>query len=407
MSLIVRWLDMPVIQCDHKKINELIDELESSDLKKIDWYSISKFLRIYKTWCINVDKDKGVCIRVVKSFNDIHQYCFNKNQAQRDNEEKPSGWQAYKYVESIFEEVYGSRKSLFQAFSAKKYENEYRSIKLCVPKPINWILNQASGIKLDHVWKADVSSAYPYEGTKKLPTLEGCQKLKGIRKPTKDFPFAFYIKSHHIAIYNELDTHNWKNMKKFYTMYENQFKDNCEDEETILCKESPYSMKPVFDIIYQKKMKGSKIAKLGMNAFIGMCHRNANPKLSHVAACILARCCDRMLNTTLQLERESSKNIVIFIGTDSIVWRGEKSSCATDDKYLGSFTYEYHDTQFFARGPKAYQILSDNGEVITKYAGMANGKDKSSLGFGKIPELASENKKLVICDDGRIEEIYG
>lgn len=407
MAFNVRWLDMPLTQCDYKKINELIDELESSDLKKIPWYSISNFLRVYKTWCINVDKDKGVCIRVVKGFNDIHQYCFNKSQAQRDNEEKPSGAQAYRYVESIFEDIYGSRKSLFQAFSAKKYENEYRAIKACVPKPINWILDQAAGIEINHVWKADVSSAYPFEGTKKLPTLEGCKKLKGYGKPTKDFPFAFYTKSHHIAIYGELDTHKWSKYKKYYTLYESQFNDNVTDEETILCRASDYSMKPVFDIIYQKKQKGSKIAKLGMNAFIGMCHKNSNPRLSHIAACILARCCDRMLNITSKIEKENPNNIVIFIGTDSIVWRGKKSSYATDDKYIGSFTYEYHDTKFFARGPKAYQIISDDGEIITKYAGMANGKDKSSLAFGKIPKLAAENKKIVICDDGRIEEIYG
>lgn len=403
MATIVRWFDLPMVQCNHETINKLIDKLEKSDLRKIDFYSIRKFSRVYNTWCINVTKDKGVLIRVVDD-DGAKQYCFNVNQASRDDVERPSGAKAYQYVESFFNEFYGNKKSLFQAFSAIKYKKEYNEIKLCVPKPINFMLKKAEGKKLDHCWKADVSSAYPFEGTKKLPTLEGCQKFKGTKKPTKDFPFAFYTKSHHIAIYNELDTHNWANYKEYYTLYEEQFDDNVEDE-TILCKESSYSLKPVFDSIYQKKLNGESMAKFGMNAFIGFCHKNSNPRLSHVAACILARCCDRMLSTTKKIEAEDNKNIVIFIATDSIIWRGNRSEFATDDKYFGSFTYEHHDCQFFAQGPKAYQIISDNGEIITKYAGMKNGSDKDKIKFGKLPVLKGKIK-YVINNDGRIEGVY-
>lgn len=403
MSLVVRWLEMPVVQCSHETINSLIDKLEKSDLKKVDFYSVSKYSRVYKTWCIKVAKGQGVLIRVVDDDGN-KQYSFNINQSARDDVERPSGQQAYEYIESFFREQYGKRNSLFQAFSAMKYKEEYTAIKKCVPKPINFMHPRVAGKKLDHCFKADVSSAYPYEGTKKLPTLEGCKKLKGIKKPTKDFPFAFYIKSHHMAILNELDTHNWKNLKNYYTLYDQQFDDNVEDEETILCKEASCSLKPIFDIVYQKKQQGDPLAKLGMNAFIGFCHKNSNPRLSHVAACILARCCDRMLNTTLEIEKEYNKNVVVFIATDSIIWRGKTTSLATDDKYLGSFTYEHHDTMFYAQGPKAYQIVSDSGELITKYAGMKNGEDKDKIGFGKLPALKG-NRKYVIMNDGRIKEV--
>lgn len=405
MSLIVNWLNLPCTQCCAETINELIDRLEKSNYKEVDFYSVRKFSKVYHTYCRSIT-DNGVLIRVVNSPSDLRQYSFNVNQSARDDVTRPTGLQAYEYLEAFFMEEYGEKNTLFKSFSGMKYSEEYRAIKNCVPKPITMVIKAAISKKLNHCWKADVSSAYPSEGAKKLPTLHECKKLEGFSKPSKDFPFAFYTKSHHIAIYNELDTHNWKDQKKWYNLYDSMFNDDVkpEKEVTILCKTSEFTLENVFKTVYAKKLAGDPLAKFGMNAAIGFFQKNSNPRLSHLASVIIARCCDRMLYTAYKIEKENDKNIVLFIGTDSIVWRGLRSKYATDDKYLGSLTYEAHDCLFFAQGPKAYQLIGDNGELVTKYAGMHNGQEKQSIAFGKIPTLRGAIK-YIIEKDGRITEV--
>lgn len=404
MSLIVNWLNAEAQQCSAETMNDIINRLESSNYKEVPFYSIKKFSRVYHTFCRSVSK-YGVVVRVVNSLTDLKQYSFNLNQATRDDVTRPTGLQAYEYLEEFFEEVYGDKRTLFTAFSSPKYKEDFNNIKKCVPKPISMLIKQAEGKQLDHCFKADVSSAYPYEGTKKLPTLHDRKLTEGRVNPTKEYPFAFYIKSHHIAIYNELDTRKWKSMKTWYPLYDEQFNDiKASEDITILCKESPYSLKEVFEKVYSKKLEGDSMAKFGMNAAIGYFHKNSNPRLAHIAATILARCCDRMLTTAKTLEAENDKNIVLFIATDAIVWRGLPSKVATDDKYLGSLTYEAHNCKFFAQGPKAYQMIDDKGELITKYAGMHNGAEKQNIAFGKIPTLKGA-VKYIIEKDGRITEV--
>lgn len=128
MSTVVRWLDMPCVQCSSDNMNALIDELEHSDLKKIDFYSVSAFARVYKTWCVKVTPGQGVIVRVVKSLKDIKQYSFNINQSARDDVERLTGLQCYEYVEAFFKELYGDI-SLFTAFSSMKNKQDFIDIK--------------------------------------------------------------------------------------------------------------------------------------------------------------------------------------------------------------------------------------------------------------------------------------
>ena len=284
------------------------------------------------------------------------------------------------------------------AFSGYKYSKEYNDIKGCVPTQISYINDNYIGQIIDHVYKADTSSAFPSQIVgKSLPTLHGCQRVKGVAKPTSDFPFAFYTKSHHMAIYKELDTHTFNNV--FYDQYYRlKYKDNVKDEETILCKAFSGDLDYAFQYLYDHRNE-HKDFKFCMNACIGYFHRNANPILSPISAVIIARCDNDIMNKCKALNEEG--NYVIFIATDSIAWIGKESKIAIDDKYLGSFTYESKNCKFYGVGPKAYQTLCD-GVVVTKYSGMKKDK-QTTLAFGSLPntkEYIDDSIYQIVEEDG-------
>ena len=357
-----------------------------------------------RTYFVKSNYD-GVIVRIVYDVGKCEQYIFSVNDNGSYNDKTITGAQAYYYVEKQFKHYY--HKSLFTAFSGMNYKDQYMAIKKCVPKQISWIYRNAIHRIIRGCYKADVSSAYPYEGSKLLPTLHDSKKVKGESEPSQEYPFAFYTKSHHLAIYGELDTRTWKDRKKWYSLYDEMYEDiDPNENETILCKASEYTLHRTFEDIYHKKINGDKLAKLGMNACIGYFQKNSSPKLSHLSAVIIARCCQRMMDLSDKLEKEG--NPVVFIATDSLIWTGSYSDIATEDKYLGSFTYEYKNVKFYGLGPKAYQLELADGEVVTKYAGMKNGKEKDALEFAKLPELKGQSKYIVDKETGRITIIdYG
>ena len=99
-----------------------------------------------------------------------------------------------------------------------------------------------------------------------------------------------------------------------------------------------------------------------------------------------------MIRRCNQLVHEG--NTVLFIATDSIAWKGNPSPIATDEKYLGSFTYEGKNIKFLGYSSKAYQWLNNDGKCITKYSGMKK-EESAKLGFGELQYKgdAHERKK--------------
>lgn len=402
------WNDQPAVYCDADTINEKISQIEKMEaagkIRKIAPYISKNFLRLGRTYYVMKNKF-SVVLRVYINADDHYQYIFNMNRGTSVTPEADiTGQQAYLFIEELFKDVYGN-KTLYRAFSGTEYKQEYNQIKLCIPKPVSMINPFYKGYKIKDVWKADTKSAYPNEGSKSLPTLHGCKSVKGIVKPTEEYPFAFYIHSHHMAIYNEFDTHDWWKLRRWYTLYDEMFVDYVpEDEEiTVLCKRSTYSLKPIFMEVYRlKEEEHHPVAKLGMNAAIGYFQRTSDPRLSHLAAVIIGRCADRMLKIAKSIEDQ--KRTVLLIATDSIIWIGGMIPEATDLQFLGSFSYEIHGGQFFGQGSKAYQVINDIGECITKYSGMKNSDEKNNMKFGEIPSKVV-TRRYIIDDDGKVREV--
>lgn len=387
-------------------INEYNDILKSlinnKEIREIAPQNIGKMVRFGDTYQI-IRSESYLELRVF--YDAIKKYRVSLTGVKAST--KNAGWEGYQYINTEFKEIY--KKALMNAFSGYEYKEQYTAIKKCVITQVDYCSKIRMGKIVDHCFKSDVSSAYPTQMTKSLPTLHGFKQLKGRVEPTEEYPFAFYLKSHHVKIYNELYTADFKN-SRFYTAYRDPttkwYADDSikpEDDETILCKKSEYSMKSIFEEIYNMRHEHPEL-KTYMVACIGFFHRNNNPVMSPVAAVVLARCAHDMLKRCEILENEG--NEIILINTDSIIWRGKQSSISDTEKHLGSFSIEYEDTRVAVSSVKAYQIENKDGTALTRHSGLDKNISRK-LKFGEIFDYKGyeSHEDYFVDDSGFIIEL--
>ena len=399
------------------KFNEIINGLkEDKEILEFEWIDMNiKYRRIADSWSIFDSEDRKE-IRVNREINveiekdeegtdsyactvEFHRYIWLKNKvipvddSVVDDEE--TGLHAYQRIEDKFNEFNHTKTlALESIFSGRKYRSDYSLIKLCVPVQVQFLNIGYKGQIVEGVYKADVSSAFPTQILRDLPTLHGSITVPGRVEPSEKYPFAFYVNSHHIKTLDGYDSHEMNCW--FYREYykcDDDVKD--EDELTILCPKmsDKYhdALAKAFEDCYNHR-KDDQFNKFVMNAAIGFMQRNSNPALSFISAVVILRCNIDMIRRCYQLEEEG--NTILFIATDSIAWKGKLSSVAIDEKYLGSFTYEGKNIKFLGYSSKAYQWVNNEGKCITKYSGMKK-EESAKLGFGELQYKgdAHERKK--------------
>lgn len=398
------------------KFNEIINGLkEDKEILGFEWEDMNiKYRRIMNKWFMFDSEDRKE-IRVNRKIKveteideenisytctaEFHRYIWLKNKvipfddSVVDDEE--TGMNAYQRIEDKFNYYNGTKTlALESIFSGRKYRSYYDLIKLCVPVQIQFMNVGYKGKIVEGVYKADVSSAFPTQIMRDLPTLHGSIDVPGRVEPSEKFPFAFYVNSHHIKTLDGYDSHemNCYYYREYYKC-DDSIKD--EDEHTILCPKMSdkyhEALAKAFEDCYNHR-KDDPFNKFLMNATIGYFQRNSNPALSFISAIVILRCNIDMIRRCYQLVRE--KNTILFIATDSIAWKGKLSPVAIDDKYLGSFTYEGKNIKFLGYSSKAYQWLNNEGKCITKYSGMKK-EESAKLGFGELKYKgdAHERKK--------------
>ena len=218
----------------------------------------------------------------------------------------------------------------------------------CVPKQLYW--SRTTPYK-GLVNSVDYSSHYPASLCGKLPDSSNAIELPGTIKPTAEYPFAFYINSGHMAIYKELDTHNWlfnnkfgmKDLFRLKTMRKNvddTFNPCLSPDEdiTILMKASEQDLGEEYRYFYDIKNNyvpdtiEYEEAKLVLNASIGQMHRKlyTRDKYAHLAAVALARANQKMLNLTSKVNKED----ILQIQVDGILYTGN-AKIGVENKDLG------------------------------------------------------------------------
>lgn len=407
------YRDLPLEYVKKEEINKVIEYIKEQNFKKMNFMYPFSYFKAFKRYQIKKTQTSVEVIYYKDGGLRRIKWSSEKAYSESTNNSGMSGQDAYEYINQKYKENKKKHKndSLFTDISGNKYSNEYKAIKKCVPAAINYCLKGRINKITDSTYKADVSSAYPTACCGSIPTLHGCKRVSGRVEPTAEYPFAFYIKSHHLAIYNELDTRKFKG-NIYYPQYSNQADNNSwmpndkikiKDDETILCKDSGISLKSIFEELYNGRKEHEEF-KFIMNAFIGRCQLNSNPIMSHLSAVVLARTVKAMLDRCSKLSAEGS--VPIFISTDSIAWYGKPSECASFDKYLGSFTYEAYDSKFFLRGLKAYQYIDLKGKVAG-VCGHISKTDPRRLEFGAIPPVKhSDNNVVFVDEDGTIKEVF-
>lgn len=374
----LRWKEIPCKKVTPEEYNQTIDMIHEEGLVEVGWSHARRFPYYAGTFMFHKSPYKYE----LRWFDDHGpQRIITGDYISTEQEDGITGLEAYNAFQRVWQK--NSKTTLYRAFSGPKYHEEYRAIKNCVPRQIGYCTYQRERI-LHHCYKADVSSAFPFQASKSLPTLHDHKKVSGYAAPTEEYPFVFYIKSGHMAIYNELDTRKWEG-NQYYTM---QWEQNnyakvpdC-NEISIMCKASEYSLADTMKFFYDHR-NSHKENKMIMNATIGFFHRNGDPQLSHLAAVIIARSNQRMLTACNNLLDNGSN--VLYIATDSIVWNGNYSDIAVDEKGFGNFTYEGKDIEFYGLQVGAYQTRDKEGKVVTKCSYIDNGDEKDNIAFGFLP----------------------
>lgn len=399
------------------KFNEIINGLkEDKEILEFKWINMNiKYRRIADTWSIFDSEDRKE-IRVNREINveiekdeegtdsyactvEFHRYVWLKNKVIPVDDsvvdDENTGMNAYQRIEDKFNEFNNTKTlALESILSGRKYRPLYSLIKLCVPVQIQFMNVGYKGQIVEGVYKADVSSAFPTQIMRDLPTIHGSILVPGRAEPSEKYPFAFYVNSHHIKTLDGYDSHemNCWYYREYYKC-DDSIKD--EDEVTILCPKMSDryhdALAKAFEDCYNHR-KDDNFNKFVMNATIGYFQRNSNPALSFISAIVILRCNIDMIRRCYQLEDEG--NTVLFIATDSIAWKGKLSPIAIDEKYLGSFTYEGKNIKFLGYSCKAYQWVNNEGKCITKYSGMKK-EESAKLGFGELQYKgdAHERKK--------------
>lgn len=270
----------------------------------------------------------------------------------------------------------------------------------CCISPINYCNKDFLGQVITNVRKNDVSSAYPYACTKKLPTYTGHKKVSGYAEPTKEFPFAFYMKSHHLKVLDEFDTRtflkrgrivDYKNVNSETKIDRWAVEIPDEEEITILMKQSEISLEDFWNETYDAKQKGDNDAKLLMNAMIGFAHSRKNNKrcyCPYVAAVAIARHVDRMLTIISDI-----KDVIYMVLTDCIIYNGKLSKHSSNEKYLGAFYDEIQteNSEFFYTGTGQYAISTDGRVKTVKYQGIKDVKKEDS-NISRVQDLVKITK---------------
>lgn len=294
-------------------------------------------------------------------------YIFSKNPSKRGRK-RGEGSRSFEIVRNDFESRYGV--GWKQNFGVLKYNQDLW--KDCCVSPITYC-NEDEDIQkhtLKGVRKCDVSSAYPAQANDTLPTYTGHKKVKGYAEPTAEYPFAFYIKSHHMAIYNELDTRTFleRGKRVGYKNYNSDEKYDRwavnvpeEEEITYLLKKAEIGLGELYSEYYNTKQMSIdeeeyEESKMILNSSLGFMGSYKFNKLfycPYIYAVIKARHTNRMLDIINNI-----KGIILMVLTDSVIWLGEESSYQTTEKTLGAFVDELQsmDTYIWYRNYGQYSI---------------------------------------------------
>lgn len=270
-----------------------------------------------------------------------------------------------------------------------------KTLKRCIPKQFYYV-DKSIIDKTLLMSSIDASSQYASGCLGMLPDSHTGIYIEHYAEPTAEYPFAFYA-SGHIAIYNELDTHDWLAHKLWKSLFRLDVHEpwpfrplKKEQEHTILMKASPYTMDSTWRYFYNNKQQYPKDspeyleAKQIMLEVMGQWHRKDKDqkrimtyddggsfKLAHIVAVAIARGNQKILDKI----EEIGLDFVVHVCVDGIIYIG-KEIFGQPEAHLGVFYQEFTGVPTVIRDINVYMAKDDHNYKF-RHAGydLVNGED--------------------------------
>lgn len=245
------------------------------------------------------------------------------------------------------------------------------ALNKCVPKQLYYLNQRWVNKKICCAGKADFSSHYPASICGRLPNWDKRVRIEGTVKPSEEYPFAFYTRSGHLAEYRTFDTHYWRDEELSGDLFgRNYTKVAPEEDVTMLCPASEYTLDSTVKFLYNKKQLGESIdgmlAKTVLVSSIGYKHLrsalNTRNRLYHLAAVCIARANQKMID----LFNTCPKNVLQIV-VDGIIYMGPHA-IGQQKRELGALHQELTDQSFIMRGINQYMFIDRVSGVCTCYA---------------------------------------
>lgn len=389
-----RWSKSPCKNLDYLQWNDKLQEFIDSGLyciyvcpnsSNLEHCPIEEFVETPMVVIDDTASDTNnfMFVRHPGSLFSIERFICGKD---GDWKEQVGGSKACKHINEMLEEEYGV--SLYKAFGKvdPKVFDCFQS---------SAIIETQVGI-FDNCTKGDFSSAYPFQATKPLPDSKKVMRFSGQVEPTEEFPFAFYTKSHHRAVYGEADTRKLIHHPLYRNYLTNKGKNGWidetvkpEDDETILFGVSDYSLANAMRKMYNLR-KDDATAKSIMVCMIGYMRSVRYNKYcyqGHLSSVIYLRHIQAMCDKFDEII--ANGGIPIMFATDSIVWKGKNKKIAVKDKEFGVFHLEYENVSIAIRGTGMYGIALNEHEEL-----LEDTIKRQSVGAGWNPKTLTDVMEL-------------
>lgn len=237
----------------------------------------------------------------------------------------------------------------------------------------------------------DRSSAYPADACGALPNANTAVIREGYVEPTEEYPFAFYMKSGHVAEYGRYNSREWISLPfepNFFQLRDGRpnfsYMESKDEEETVLMKPAIYTLDEVWEKFYQKKEKArsmneKKLAKAIMVSTIGCWHMTNTMRYypyhyAHLAAIVIARanwrCIEKM--------REIGFLRCVHVVVDGIAYAGTDNQ-GTEEKKLGGWINEAVGCEGYFKGTNLYIIKKGEEVVKERHSGFNFFKDDTPI----------------------------
>lgn len=359
-------------QCTFEEFNEIKDRLEVEGTK----IKYSTLRNEYKDKCYSITNKYNNLNIFVCENNKYYVYYTNPIDDEKNKRKKSYGRKGISMVRVAFLKDYGIAFKKAFGYVPEEY-------KRCVPKIFSYS-NPKYYKKIIKSSSVDFSSHWPFNAQGKLPDYHDALQYDGTVEPNEEYPFAFYLKSGHVAEYGVFDTHNWldsplRDAMFRYSNKEDEFPQKPllpkEEDVTVLMKASEYELGKYYEYFYELREEDED-AKVYANASLGYMHKKKYNRyqMAHIVAIVLGRAQTK----TIEIMKKVGYMYVLHAVVDGIIYKGG-IQIGEDTKYFGNLHQEWVNKDICIRATNSYIVLDNTECIKVKHGGYECRKDGSEI----------------------------